>query len=282
MELSLYAATLGIGSLALIATVLLGVRRHGEKTPFALAIMETGMLLFIAQPFAELLAGKETPAAFALGMAGLVAFCLGGPAFSAAFYGKPAPRVGRALRIALLAAALYATAVAVIDGKTPRVASSLALFGSLSWMEIEGLVAVLRMPKGKPRAHRIIVVAGTAAFLPLFVADSAFGGGIYALPAFCVMASVVGLFAIARNFGGDDRIDTITAIDAFATFCDDFDLSPREREVAALLTEGLSNARIAERLFISTKTVETHVTSIYRKANVDGRFEFLAKIRAKR
>jgi len=43
------------------------------------------------------------------------------------------------------------------------------------------------------------------------------------------------------------------------------DLTPREREVLALLAEGRSNAAIAARLFITPKVVEKHVASIFDK-----------------
>jgi DNA-binding NarL/FixJ family response regulator len=43
------------------------------------------------------------------------------------------------------------------------------------------------------------------------------------------------------------------------------DLSPREREVLALMAEGRSNAGICAKLFLSSKTVETHVSSIFNK-----------------
>jgi len=42
-------------------------------------------------------------------------------------------------------------------------------------------------------------------------------------------------------------------------------LTPRETEVLALLGEGLSNRSLAERLFVSEKTVKTHVSSILAK-----------------
>jgi DNA-binding NarL/FixJ family response regulator len=42
-------------------------------------------------------------------------------------------------------------------------------------------------------------------------------------------------------------------------------LTPREREVLALMAQGLSNRGICEKLFVSPKTVETHVNSIFGK-----------------
>ena len=45
-------------------------------------------------------------------------------------------------------------------------------------------------------------------------------------------------------------------------------LSPREREILALMTEGLSNNEIAERLSISDKTVRNHVSNLFDKLGV--------------
>jgi ATP/maltotriose-dependent transcriptional regulator MalT len=55
-----------------------------------------------------------------------------------------------------------------------------------------------------------------------------------------------------------------------------FGLSPREREVLALLAAGRSNAEIAEALFVSRRTVTTHVTRIYEKLGVASRAEAVA------
>jgi DNA-binding NarL/FixJ family response regulator len=46
-------------------------------------------------------------------------------------------------------------------------------------------------------------------------------------------------------------------------------LSPRERDVLALMAEGSSNHSIAEHLFISERAVEKHVTSIFLKLRLD-------------
>jgi DNA-binding NarL/FixJ family response regulator len=48
-------------------------------------------------------------------------------------------------------------------------------------------------------------------------------------------------------------------------------LSAREREVLALLVEGLPNKLIARRLEISEKTVKSHLTSIFREIGVTDR-----------
>ena len=50
-------------------------------------------------------------------------------------------------------------------------------------------------------------------------------------------------------------------------------LSHREREIVAVLCEGLSNRQIAEKLFISESTVRNHMTSILSKLELLDRFE---------
>jgi DNA-binding NarL/FixJ family response regulator/class 3 adenylate cyclase len=46
------------------------------------------------------------------------------------------------------------------------------------------------------------------------------------------------------------------------------ELTPREREVLALMAEGRSNQAIAERLFVTLRAVEKHVTSIFTKLDL--------------
>jgi DNA-binding CsgD family transcriptional regulator/tetratricopeptide (TPR) repeat protein len=53
-------------------------------------------------------------------------------------------------------------------------------------------------------------------------------------------------------------------------------LTPREREVAALLAEGCSNGEIARRLYISTKTASVHVSNILAKLEMTSRAEVAA------
>jgi DNA-binding NarL/FixJ family response regulator len=52
-------------------------------------------------------------------------------------------------------------------------------------------------------------------------------------------------------------------------------LTPREREVIALVSEGLKNKLIGERLFISETTVTHHLSSIFSKLDVSDRLELI-------
>ena len=53
-------------------------------------------------------------------------------------------------------------------------------------------------------------------------------------------------------------------------------LSPREREILALLAEGMGNKIVAARLGISEHTVKTHVASVFHKLGADTRAEAVA------
>jgi DNA-binding NarL/FixJ family response regulator len=64
------------------------------------------------------------------------------------------------------------------------------------------------------------------------------------------------LAEVARPAGHDDGLDQLTA---------------REREVLGLLGEGLSNKELAARLFVSEKTVKTHVSAVLGKLHLADR-----------
>jgi NarL family two-component system response regulator LiaR len=56
----------------------------------------------------------------------------------------------------------------------------------------------------------------------------------------------------------------------------DLDLTEREREVLLLMSDGLANAQIAERLSVSPATVKFHISGIFSKLGVSTRAEAIA------
>src|SRR4030095_15966322 len=72
-----------------------------------------------------------------------------------------------------------------------------------------------------------------------------------------------------RATGARPRRVVLTGIDS---------LTASERRVAELASEGLTNREIAQTLFITTRTVEGHLTSVFRKLRVQSRDELPAAL----
>lgn len=52
-------------------------------------------------------------------------------------------------------------------------------------------------------------------------------------------------------------------------------LSNRETEVAALVSKGLRNKEVANKLFVTEKTVKFHLTNIYKKLKINSRSKLI-------
>jgi DNA-binding CsgD family transcriptional regulator len=59
---------------------------------------------------------------------------------------------------------------------------------------------------------------------------------------------------------------------------DHLPLTPREREIANLVAAGLSNSAIAERLYVSVRTVEGHIYRAFTKLDLASRDELAALV----
>ena len=68
--------------------------------------------------------------------------------------------------------------------------------------------------------------------------------------------------------------------DLSETFLSRYGITDREREIILKVIQGKSNADIAGELFISLGTVKTHLHNIYRKIEVDSRYDLLARVRS--
>lgn len=54
-------------------------------------------------------------------------------------------------------------------------------------------------------------------------------------------------------------------------------LTPTERTVVNLVAEGLSNPQVAERMFLSRRTVQTHLAHVFGKLDITSRTELAAE-----
>jgi len=63
-------------------------------------------------------------------------------------------------------------------------------------------------------------------------------------------------------------------------FCTRYGITRREREIIQLLVDGTSSREIAERLFVSAKTVENHIYNIYQKLGVKNRVQLYQLLKA--
>ena len=70
-----------------------------------------------------------------------------------------------------------------------------------------------------------------------------------------------------REIEGDTAVPSV--------FLEDFGITAREKDIIGSIASGLSNKESAGKFFISERTVETHIYSIYRKCNVKNKVELL-------
>ncbi|RKT54504.1 response regulator transcription factor [Saccharothrix australiensis] len=82
------------------------------------------------------------------------------------------------------------------------------------------------------------------------------------------------LLAHAEKIGRRNSAVLPAALDGLARW----NLTRRERRVAELLVEGLSNRRIARRMEISERTVKNHLHSIFYKLGVGDRTQAVIKL----
>jgi len=77
-----------------------------------------------------------------------------------------------------------------------------------------------------------------------------------------------------------DPLITRKMMESFVGWDDEeniYNLSPREKEVLKLVTQGLNNMEISQKLYISRFTVETHVKNIFHKLDIHDRQKLVVK-----
>jgi DNA-binding NarL/FixJ family response regulator len=135
----------------------------------------------------------------------------------------------------------------------------------------EGLVAAEALLAREPSIPVVVLSQAVEAAHAVRLLGDGRGGVGYLLKE-RVAATDDLLEAVGRVARGGTAVDpaVVAALVGRRRTRDPLDeLTPREREVMALMAEGRSNRAIAAQLFIGDKTVETHVASILSKLGLE-------------
>lgn len=73
--------------------------------------------------------------------------------------------------------------------------------------------------------------------------------------------------------------DPVSTLPEFESFCQRYEISPREAEIIRELCRGHSNQEIADRLFITLQTVKDHLYRIFIKTEVKNRVQLVNLVR---
>jgi DNA-binding NarL/FixJ family response regulator len=132
--------------------------------------------------------------------------------------------------------------------------------------DIRSLVALASAPHERELLHRATAEARTA------LEEAAVAAAVAAQRALSVAEALDEALAVLEAADEPAPPSPAPRMAALKTGL----LSPREREVLALVAEGRSNKSIAEALFVSPNTVKTHVASLLNKLHADTRVQLAA------
>lgn len=103
---------------------------------------------------------------------------------------------------------------------------------------------------------------------------------------FCLAINLLSTVFLFSDFkkdyvkSNDNENKNINPVD-YKYIAEKHGLSKREAEILPLIIEGLPNAEIAEKSFISENTVKKHVHNVYAKTSVSSRVELITKFNSK-
>ena len=148
--------------------------------------------------------------------------------------------------------------VAVVDIKMPPTLTDEGLVAAQRIREEQPGVGVLVLSQYLEATYAMRLVSDHPEKVGYLLKERIFNGEVLldAVQRVHEGETVVDPTIISMLFGRRRRLDPLAVV------------SPREREVLALVAEGLSNKAIASRLTVTERTVEAHVTQIFAKLHL--------------
>ena len=123
-------------------------------------------------------------------------------------------------------------------------------------------------------------LAGLGALYGLGSVSSYMGAILFTVYLVVIVVAKSSGAALAEERGGAPEPQDLESVIATrcAALADEWNLTPRERDIMGYLARGHSYPYIAGQLVISENTVRTHVRNVYKKARITSREELLARI----
>ena len=146
----------------------------------------------------------------------------------------------------------------------------------------EGLVAAARIRELHADVGVLVLSQYVETSYALRLLDGSAGGCGYLLKDRVLDATQL-VDALRRVAAGETVIDAELVAQLLARSREHdplAELTPREREILGLMAEGLTDRGIAERLWLTPKTVETHVRHILRKLDLPQGAAYNRRVRA--
>ena len=144
---------------------------------------------------------------------------------------------------------------------------------------IVGFSLVFKVRDRLKRHHLKQYSAICMTFLPMIILDIIFSNSnmvVLTLTGF-IGGSILSFMYFSKYFYTNYNSDVDD--ENIQQFYNTYNISQREKDVIALLLEGLSNPDIAKALFVSENTVKTHVKNIYKKLSINNRYQLINKIK---
>lgn len=128
---------------------------------------------------------------------------------------------------------------------------------------------VLKALRSKGDTPKVVLITmhDEPALIKELIGEGADGYVLKSAPREEVILAIRQVMQGRKHFSGEVAARLMEA-DQEGNKGEDFGLSARETEVLSLIADGLSNREIAEKLFLSPKTVDSHRTQVMRKLDV--------------